>query len=943
MPTHILTRLGNFLRVLVNSVPLMLMVSPLLADDAATDELPSVAFYYAAKPPVELLNQFDWAVIDADSVTAEERRDIEAQGAKAFAYVSVGEWEPERASTRSKPENALVAENPDWNSRVADLSHADWRGFLHRRIDELWQQGYRAFFFDTLDSYYRFAESEKDINAQQAGLVRFIKEVHRRHPGIDLMLNRGFEVLDQVHDKIVGVAAESLYQRWTPGTKIYGPVAGNDTQWLTRQLERVKAYGLPAIAIDYVQPHDRELARRTARRIHDAGFVPWVTTPGLDQMGVGLIEPIPRRVLLIYDKEATEDQDVANHDAFRYLAVVLEYLGLAVEYQDVQGPYPPGLANGRYAGIVTWFQGPTDYADQLTSWLVEQVDAGSKLLVMGHSAINFAGPLGDLAGLASAAALEPGKIRIDDHDDMLGFEGPLPGPGPSAEGFRSLREDNVEHLTLTDSQGGKLSPVITGPWGGVALYPWLIQSAGDGQQRWILDPFAFVTESLDLPPFPVPDATTENGARFWLNHIDGDAFISRGEWPGAPFTGQVMLNEILKRYQVPTTVSVVEGEFGEGGLREDLREQLEPIAREIFALPWVEIATHTYSHPFAWLKLEEGDPAGQGATSAGFPFNMELDDYAYSLEREVAGSTRYINHELAPPGKQVKTILWSGDAIAPEGALAIADRLGLSNLNGGNTHITRDNPSLTQVSAMLRPAGPYLQVLAPQINENVYTDHMLAPKWGYRRVLETYALTDRPRRLKPISIYYHFYSAAYPASLNALKEVYEGVMSQETLPVHVSTWSNIAKQWYELGIARHLDGGWQITGATEARTLRLSEALGWPDMSASSDVASLREIPSGRYISLRGASKQMLYMQPNRPQLPYLSYSNGRLRSWERKASGGFVATLAAEQVDLKVDIANVASCRVEASSGSRVIAGDGMKLRFSGPGPFDLEVRCEP
>ncbi|SHM39866.1 endo alpha-1,4 polygalactosaminidase [Vreelandella subglaciescola] len=239
MHTHILTRLGTLLRALVTLVPSVLIGSPLLASDAAADELPSVAFYYAAKPPVELLNQFDWVVIDADSATDGERRDIEAQGAKTFAYVSIGEWEPERASTRGKPDDALVAENPDWNSQVADLSRADWRDFLHRRIDELWQQGYRAFFFDTLDSYYRFAESEKDIKAQQAGLVTFVDEVHRRHPGIDVMLNRGFEVLDQVHNKIVGVAAESLYQRWTPSTKIYGPMASNDTQWLTGQLERV--------------------------------------------------------------------------------------------------------------------------------------------------------------------------------------------------------------------------------------------------------------------------------------------------------------------------------------------------------------------------------------------------------------------------------------------------------------------------------------------------------------------------------------------------------------------------------------------------------------------------------------------------------------------------------------------------------------------------------
>ncbi|MFO1353952.1 MAG: hypothetical protein U1E88_05745 [Acinetobacter sp.] len=57
----------------------------------------------------------------------------------------------------------------------------------------------------------------------------------------------------------------------------------------------------------------------------------------------------------------------------------------------------------------------------------------------------------------------------------------------------------------------------------------------------------------------------------------------------------------LKRViKIPTQAFVIEGEIAPDGLYPKQSPQLEPIAREIFALPWVEIASHTYSHPFNW-------------------------------------------------------------------------------------------------------------------------------------------------------------------------------------------------------------------------------------------------------------------------------------------------------------------------------------------------------
>ncbi|XQU08742.1 endo alpha-1,4 polygalactosaminidase [Halomonas sp. LY9] len=274
----------------------------------APNQQPSVAFYYGNEPPVELLSQFDWIVVEAANVDSTEQRLLAQHGGQPFAYVSIGELDAWRGATTSLPAAALVTSNTAWNSQVADLTHPAWRTYLlEEHIRPLWEAGYRGLFLDTLDSYRLFAPDGPAAERQQAALVDIIHSIKQQFPEMQLLLNRGFEVLEQVHGEIVGVAAESLYRGWNPTTQVYGAVPDSDQAWLYPQLARVRdQYQLPAIAIDYVPANNRELARDTAQRIHAEGFIPWVSVPQLNQMGVGLIEPIPRRVLILFDKSTTE-------------------------------------------------------------------------------------------------------------------------------------------------------------------------------------------------------------------------------------------------------------------------------------------------------------------------------------------------------------------------------------------------------------------------------------------------------------------------------------------------------------------------------------------------------------------------------------------------------------------------------------------------------------
>jgi hypothetical protein len=245
-------------------------------------DLPRTAFFYGAQVPVTALAQFDRVVVEADQIL--DLPPLRAAGADIFAYVSVGEAEGWRASTRSLPPELFLGSNGSWQSRIADLTHPGWRRYLlDERMAGLWAAGYRAFFLDTLDSYRMAVKDAAQERVQTAALVDLIWAMHDRFSGIRLLLNRGFDVLPEVAPLCVGVVAESLFQGWNAGLQAYVRVSEPDRLWLLNRLSDARErFGLPGTVIDYVSPKQPALARKTAQQIAALGFAPWVANPGLD-------------------------------------------------------------------------------------------------------------------------------------------------------------------------------------------------------------------------------------------------------------------------------------------------------------------------------------------------------------------------------------------------------------------------------------------------------------------------------------------------------------------------------------------------------------------------------------------------------------------------------------------------------------------------------------
>ncbi len=797
------------------------------------------AFYYGADVPVAELGAYDRVVLQPGLVSPGEVAALKAAGASVYAYVSVGEIEPADSLFNTLPNAALPGSNPAWNTRVADLTHAAWRThILEDRLAPLSSSGFDGAFLDTLDSHHLL----ENIEVQRAALVTLISEIQRRYSELSLLLNRGFEILADLDQPVAGVVAESLYHGWNG--KEYRVVPPEDRQWLLDRLAQARPYADELVVIDYLPFAAQEERRGLARKIEAAGFDAWVAEPSLRDLGTSDLVPVPRRLLVIHgEKEAP----LTERDVHVMFGVIFDWLGYVVEYHDVRDG-PPVLMKGVHAGVISWLDASvTEELSWFENWLMQLLEDEYPLVLLA-TLPSYSDRVLDALGLE---ALAPDRMEVEgvvEPPVLVGnLEAPLRIRRYEVPPVRSVNAANDVDLALRTNSGEVVSPVLTAPWGGMALHPYIVEDYGEGRRRWLLDPYSFLTAALGYTPRPVLDTTTESGSRLLTVHIDGDGFPSRAFVPGSPLSADVLRETFIQGYELPHTVSIIEGEISANGLYPEQSDMLETAARKIFAEPNVEVASHSFSHPFYWRPdvLRDDQPLQYG-------MNLPLEGYEMSLEREIAGSIDYINERLSPAGKRVKVFLWTGSADPDEHALEMLEDRGVLNVNGGNTNVVAADESLLNVWPQARLEGNGLQVYAPAMNENVYTNNWTGPFYGYRKAIETFRLTDHPRRLKPISIYYHFYSATKPASIRALHEVYAWALGQEVLPIYLSEYSRRVRDFHHAWIYRDLDDNWVVGDMGALRTIRLPDSMGYPDPIEPGSVAGWRTLNSDRYLHTLG-------------------------------------------------------------------------------------------
>ncbi len=605
----------------------------------------------------------------------------------------------------------------------------------------------------------------------------------------------------------------------------------------------------------------------------------------------------PRRIMVFYNSdEGLNEEDNFFRAGFQMVA---NYMGYLVEYRDAAArPLPAPETMTDVAAVVTsFYSGEMADPDAFNAWLLAQSEAGRKLVLLGTLAGARPDETSEDPELHEALFRQVGLRFISEtlhdrsmldyvhlDDAMTGFERAMPQPPPAWANI-TLEVPGARTLVAVhrrDRPGEVGSMVSVGPGGGHAFIEFLAwTNPYTYDQQWHVDPFAFLGACLHGAQTPPPAfaPAMRNGARLAFTHVDGDAFAGFTEIRADANCAEILRDEIFTRYDLPFTISVIVAEI-DPELKGDARSMA--LAQELFALPNVEPASHTFSHPFFWDANKTADKLGLYGRHA-----YTIPGYDFDPAKEIEYSTRWISERLAPPEKPCRVLLWSGDCAPTPEQIAIADDAGLLQMNGGDTVYDDAQNSLFNVAPLYRAVGGVHQIHTGQANENILTNLWTGPFFGYRSIVETMKRTGTPRVLAPVNPYYHFYSAEKAASVAALHTIYEWMTTQDLAHVFASEWILAVRGFLEGRIVNTAPDRYRFSHFGACRTVRFPPDAHDPDLERCAGVLGYRRTAEGLFIHFMQDAQEAVVTLDAAPQrIPHIRQASGEVRDFTAKEGG---------------------------------------------------------
>ncbi len=627
-------------------------------------------------------------------------------------------------------------------------------------------------------------------------------------------------------------------------------------------------------------------------------------------------EPVPesRLILAVYDSADGSFRDSNTH---RMAQVVFDHLGLILAPRDIRMGLPTHEEMAAYRGVFAWLTrksqaNPEGYLE----WLAEECRRGRYVVVWGHlgAYINGNGKAVNAEALRQLYALwgfeSNGRLIENDFSlekaeaepDMMGFEHPLelgisdfvrcrPTDPAAVDVYLSVQERGTEHPPS--------SVVARHPHGGFALQHFIFYAdPRTGRRQWILNPFEFLRACFRVDEMPAVDLTTLNGCRMLYAHIDGDGSMVQSQPASGAIAAEVIMDKIVTQYRIPVTVGVVEGEVIKSSTTKWVknRPRMVELFRNLLALDNVEAASHACTQPLDW---EHGLSRIVIPGISRRPKNRDEDKFVQRLghpeaglyiaepdawvKREILGSIEYINKDLATTDEQCRLFLWTGDRRPTLIALQMLAGSKLLNLNGGDSVFDPLHPSVSALAPAYLRVGSYTQYYASAASEDAYTDSWTRNFAGYRHAIETFTRSGYPRRLKPINIHYHFYSAQHHASLNALRQVHDYCKPLDLSPVFAGDYVEILRNSMEIKLVRN-DRGWSWSNARNCRTLRWDNQKDLPDLEHSEGVIGYYHDPDlhSLYVHLDGHGQGRIAFSEAPKNPIHVSRASGYIHDWQR-------------------------------------------------------------
>jgi polysaccharide biosynthesis protein PelA len=637
------------------------------------------------------------------------------------------------------------------------------------------------------------------------------------------------------------------------------------------------------------------LGRRTVRAVEVLVLAIAAVSGSLLDRAPGAAQgpPVQREILALIDSsEAKEESDLlpVRTSLIHTLAEMpLNHLGMKLHYLDVQTePLPSDVEMQRYFGIISWFgddrmRNPAQYLE----WFRRQVAIGKRVIVLGgigaavdsitgaeldpslvdaaHAVLGLtysaaqSGQQTDNPLLISVRRKVPEMVEFE----LVEFERTLDGEVWQYEQFRSTNPANQVYLTLNrvDIPDGDSDVVVTGPWGGFVMggYDYYDQPR-TFQKRWRINSFRFFEEALGVKGLPRPDVSTLNGSRVLYTHVDGDGFNNITEIDYASLSAEVLLQRLIRRYDLPFTISIVVNDIDPRSLG---GERQMRVAREIFAQPNVEPASHTFTHPFDWSKPVD-------------------------LDHEIDESVQFLNQRVASPDRPVQLLLWSGSTNPQTPAVARSDALGLLNINGGDGRFDAEMNSYANVAPLTTQVGDRTQYYTSNSNDNIYAHDWTGPYYGLRNVIQTWDKTESPRRIGALNVYYHIFTGERWSAVKALEEVYDYALTRDIAPVFTTDYIRMARGFMSAEIVREGTDTWRVRNYGLLRTFRFDDENRFPDLARSTNVIGYWQYQGSLYIFLGEAPESLIALTSAAPNRPYVALASHRIFDWQTE--GGAVS-----------------------------------------------------
>lgn len=283
--------MGKLILAIIVVAGLLLPTCPLVrageAGHGRIDNKTKWLCYYGDDRRVLDVEGFELLVLESEAIGDLSPED--KKGRICVGYMSVGEAERNRwFYTDIKDKPWVLDANPEWpDSRLVDPRSEQWRDLIVNYVAAvIVEAGYDGFLLDNVDTAEELLRRDPELyNGADEAMADILRSLRETYPDKTIIANGGLSIVPLATESVDAVMYEGTFSTWHRlgnGEFGYGEISPKNKTWQRPRLLRIRASGLPILALEYADPNDPAEIRRVYEAVAKAGNNPYVSQRDLD-------------------------------------------------------------------------------------------------------------------------------------------------------------------------------------------------------------------------------------------------------------------------------------------------------------------------------------------------------------------------------------------------------------------------------------------------------------------------------------------------------------------------------------------------------------------------------------------------------------------------------------------------------------------------------------